>query len=111
MSSLQVLEAMVEGSTGLTELKRGMTKFPQTLVNVPLERKIDVCSLPEVQEAVVAIEGRLKDSGRVLLRPSGTEPVVRVMVEGRDDDVVESAARDLAEVVAHAARMSSDCAA
>ena len=80
---------MVCSAQPLNELKRGMTKYPQTLVNVRMEEKVDVLSLPEVARAVAAAEARLADSGRVLLRPSGTEPVVRVMVEGRDRAVVE----------------------
>ncbi|MCZ6666051.1 MAG: phosphoglucosamine mutase, partial [Gammaproteobacteria bacterium] len=66
----------------------------------------DVLSLPEVARAVAAAEARLADSGRVLLRPSGTEPVVRVMVEGRDRAVVDELANELAREVQKAARQA-----
>jgi len=105
ISALQVLEAMVSGGMGLHELKSGMRKFPQCLVNVRMEKKIDVGALPAVQSAVRAAETRLAGNGRVLLRPSGTEPVVRVMVEGQDGGLVQSLAEELArevEVAAHA---------
>jgi phosphoglucosamine mutase len=104
ISALQVLEAMVAGEQPLHELKRGMHKFPQTLVNVRMERKIDVLALPDVQRAVAQAEARLADSGRVLLRPSGTEPVIRVMVEGRDPAIVDELAGELAHKVELAAR-------
>ncbi len=104
ISALQVLEAMANGGIGLADLKRGMSKYPQTLVNVRMEQKTDVMTLPAVQQAVAATEQRLGDSGRVLLRASGTEPVIRVMVEGRDLELVEKLANDLAEVVAGAAQ-------
>lgn len=111
ISALQVLETMVCSAQPLNELKRGMTKYPQTLVNVRMEEKVDVLSLPEVARAVAAAEARLADSGRVLLRPSGTEPVVRVMVEGRDRAVVDELANELAREVQKAARQASAGAA
>ena len=111
ISALQVLETMVCSAQPLNELKRGMTKYPQTLVNVRMEEKIDVLSVPEVARAVAAAEARLADSGRVLLRPSGTEPVVRVMVEGCDRAVVDELANELAREVQKAARQASAGAA
>ena len=106
ISALQVLEAMIGGEQSLHDLKSGMQKCPQTLVNVRMERKIDVMSLPDVQRAVAQAEARLANSGRVLLRPSGTEPVIRVMVEGRDPALVEEMANDIAHKVESAARVA-----
>ncbi len=111
ISALQVLEAMICGSQPLANLKRGMNKFPQTLVNVRMQSKLDVMSLPSVQQALAAAEDSLGDSGRILLRPSGTEPLIRVMVEGRDRATVDAMANDLAAVVENAARDAADAAA
>ena len=102
---------MVCSAQPLNELTRGMTKYPQTLVNVRMEEKVDVLSLPKVVRAVAEAEARLADSGRVLLRPSGTEPVVRDMVEGRDRAIVEELANELACEVQKAARQASAGAA
>jgi len=66
-----------------------MTRYPQVLVNVPLSHREALNDNPDVQKAVADAEAELGDSGRVLLRPSGTEPVVRVMVEGRVANDVE----------------------
>ena len=103
ISALQVLEAMVCSGRNLNEIKRGMSKYPQTLINVRMEEKIDVLDLPDVQRAVTDVEARLANNGRILLRPSGTEPVVRVMVEGRDSSMVEELANELAREVKKAA--------
>ena len=104
ISALQVLDAMVCCAQTLHELKRDMTKYPQTLVNVRVGEKIDVTALDAVQNAVARVEQRLADSGRVLLRPSGTEQVIRVMVEGRERELVDDLANDLAAEVEQAAR-------
>nr|MDQ2695843.1 phosphoglucosamine mutase [Pseudomonadota bacterium] len=102
VSALQVLTAMVQSGKNLHQLKSGMTKFPQYMINVPVERKIDLRDCPSVQEAVRDVESQLGDKGRVLLRASGTEPVVRVMVEGMDAAQVNLLAQDLAAVVGQA---------
>ena len=101
--ALQVLAIMKETGKPLSELAAGMTKYPQTMVNVRIERRVDPHSSDEVRAAVVSAEAELADSGRVVLRASGTEPVIRVMVEGVDHDQVVSIANRLAEVVAEAA--------
>ncbi len=106
ISALQVLEAMIGGEQTLYDLKSGMQKFPQTLINVRMEKKVDVMALPDVQRAVAQAEARLANSGRVLLRPSGTEPVIRVMVEGRDAALVEEIAGDIAHKVESASRVA-----
>lgn len=99
VAALQVLAAMVGSGRTLAELKAGMSKYPQVLLNVRLAQKIDLASCVGVQQAVAAAEAELADQGRVLLRASGTEPVIRVMVEGRDGLLVQRIAEELAEAV------------
>lgn len=99
VAALQVLKAMAENDLSLHALKLAMNKMPQTMINVRLTEKKDVVGLPEVQAAVADIEKRLGDRGRVLLRPSGTEPLVRVMVEGDDADWISGLAQELAQTV------------
>ncbi|MEK6748157.1 MAG: phosphoglucosamine mutase [Pseudomonadota bacterium] len=99
VSALQVCEAMVSMEKSLHDLKSGMRKFPQHMINVKISGKIDVVNHPEVLKAVRETEQRLNGKGRVLLRPSGTEPVVRVMVEGEQAEAVSALAHALADVV------------
>lgn len=99
ISALQVLIAMVQSQQKLAELKREMQKLPQKLINVPIAKPINLDEAQQVKKAVVQAEARLQDNGRVLLRPSGTEPLVRVMVEGRDEKLIVEVAEDLAETV------------
>lgn len=103
VSALQVVETMLATGLPLSELKRGMTKLPQHMVNVPVARGSDVLSSPYVLRAIQAVEAELAGEGRVLLRPSGTEPVVRVMVEGTSESTVTRLATELAAVVGEAA--------
>lgn len=98
ISALQVLAAMLHSEKNLHDLKAGMTKYPQVLINVSVSGVVDL-NRPPIQEAVRAVESQLGDHGRVLLRPSGTEPVVRVMVEGPDAGQVERHARELVGVL------------
>jgi len=70
------------------------------MINVPLSRKFDMQSIPAIQDAVLNVESELADRGRVLLRPSGTEPLIRVMVEGQDSLEVDKFANELASCVA-----------
>lgn len=99
VSALQVLAAMVEKGVSLHELKSGMTKYPQTTINVRTEQCFEFGESAEVSTAQKEIEARLDGRGRVLLRASGTEPVIRVMVEGQDAVEVEECASYLAGVV------------
>lgn len=105
ISALQVLEAMVQSGRPIVELKEAMTKFPQKLVNVRLQQRVDVTRTPAVQKAVAEVEAILAGQGRVLLRPSGTEPLIRVMVEGRDEAQVD----ELAQYIATAVRDALAC--
>ncbi len=102
VSALQVLTVMVQSGKSLNELKHGMRKYPQHMINVPVANGVDLDAAPAVQEAVKSVEQRLAGKGRVLLRPSGTEPVVRVMVEGEDEQQVIAEADELASKVAAA---------
>jgi phosphoglucosamine mutase len=100
VSALQVLTAVVLTGKPLRELRGAMQKFPQTMINVRLGQDPDVSASQSVRDAVSGVEDKLQGRGRVLLRPSGTEPVLRVMVEGEDADLVAQLARELADVVA-----------
>jgi phosphoglucosamine mutase len=100
VSALQVLAAMVKSGKSLYELKTGMKKYPQRMINVPVSGKVDLEKAAAIQEAVKSAEQRMAGRGRVLLRSSGTEPVVRVMVEGEDERQVHKEAEHLASVVA-----------
>ncbi|SDM46527.1 phosphoglucosamine mutase [Franzmannia pantelleriensis] len=99
VSALQVVAIMVREGVPLARLLSGLEKAPQALINVRLTAGTDakaVMATSELQEAVSAVEEALGDQGRVLLRPSGTEPLIRVMVEGRPHLDVEGLARRLA---------------
>jgi phosphoglucosamine mutase len=99
VSALQVLVALRDSGVGLHEWQKRMVKMPQTMINVRRSRDMDVMSHPDIITAVAATEKKLADRGRVLLRPSGTEPLVRVMVEAEDPAITQLLAQELAEVV------------
>jgi phosphoglucosamine mutase len=103
ISALQVLSIMKQTGRSLAELTAGMTRCPQVMVNVQVENRFDPDKNVAVQDAVRAIEAELKDNGRVVLRASGTEPVIRVMLEGRDEAMIRTHAERLAQVVRTAA--------
>jgi len=96
VAALQVLATMVASGSTLYQLKAGMSKFPQYMINVPITGQFNLKDR-KVQQAVLDVEQTLNKAGRVLLRPSGTEPVVRVMVEGQDATQVKKLASQLAE--------------
>ena len=102
VSALQILAAMVKSGKSLYDLKAGMKKYPQRMINVPVSKKVNLDNSAVVQEAVKSAEQRLAGKGRVLLRSSGTELLVRVMVEGEDAQQVSDEADQLAAVVAQA---------
>lgn len=99
ISALQIMEAMKMMDRPLNEVKSGMNKYPQQLLNIKLRSGIDLSRYPELDEVVRDAEGQLGNRGRVLLRPSGTEPLLRVMVEGEDENQVITLAQALVEKV------------
>lgn len=101
VSALQVLAELHSSGRSLVELCSGVSRCPQVLINVDLGKALapEVMAHAGVQKAVGAVEQRMGEQGRVLLRPSGTEPLIRVMVEGSDGDLVASNAEQIAEAV------------
>ena len=101
LSALHLLEVMVDTGKGLSELAQVMEVMPQALVNakVPNHKKEHFMEYPEVAQAIQALEQKFAGEGRVLIRPSGTEPMVRVMIEGKDQEEITQDARELAEVI------------
>lgn len=99
VSALQVLKACINEGKDLIAMSAGLEMFPQDLINVRMTTSIDVTTDETVQKEVAAVEKELGNKGRVLLRKSGTEPVVRVMVEGEDKDDVHNKAQRIADVI------------
>lgn len=99
IAALQVLYAMIDSGKPLNELKQIMSKYPQILINVPIKQKIDLGDAEVIQDAVKSVEKKLGKRGRVLLRASGTEPLIRVMVEGEDQDEIKRLAEEIADAV------------
>ena len=99
VAALQVILALTESQQPLDQLKQGMTKFPQTMINVRIATKVDISNNKAINQAVADAEQQLGDRGRVLLRASGTEPLIRVMVEGDDQQLVDLLVADIAKVV------------
>ncbi|MFL6140998.1 MAG: phosphoglucosamine mutase [Labedaea sp.] len=100
LTALRLMATVAETGRSLADLAGVMRRLPQVLVNVEVANKAAVAASAAVSEAVAAVESELGDTGRVLLRPSGTEHLVRVMVEAPTHDIAESAANRLAGVVA-----------
>ena len=103
VAALQVLAVMRRTGNALSELAQGMAKFPQRMLNVRTEKRLDPAESSKIQDAISQVEGELADSGRVVSRASGTERVIRVMVEGEDENQINHLAEKLAAVVAEAA--------
>jgi len=99
IASLQVLEALVSNGQTLAEACSDLEIYPQTMINVPLSTELDLDNSVSLKDAVKSAEAELRDAGRVLLRASGTEPLIRVMVEGQDSEQVENIATALAQAV------------
>jgi phosphoglucosamine mutase len=99
IAGLQVLLAMSETGKSLAEIKKVMTKLPQKMINIRIAKKVDINSSDEIDVLVKAAEQELANTGRVLLRASGTEPLVRVMVEGENFEQVERICKELAKNV------------
>lgn len=103
VAGLQVLAAMRESGETLRALLGKLVLFPQKLINVPISKGFAWRDCPAIREVQQSVEQRLAERGRVLLRPSGTEPLLRVMVEGRDSEEVMRAAEEIAAVVRESA--------
>jgi phosphoglucosamine mutase len=99
VSALQVMAELWTSGKSLNELKKGMAKYPQTLINVKLQQRCNLDELEPIRNAKLEAERELADRGRLLLRASGTEPLVRVMVEGEDSALVQAVATKLAGAV------------
>ncbi len=101
LSALHLLEVMVETGKPLSELAKVMEVLPQALVNakVPNHKKESYMEYTEIAEAIGELEKKFAGEGRVLIRPSGTEPLVRVMIEGKDQKVIEEEAKKLADLI------------
>ncbi len=103
VTALVVLGIVQSTGRSLAELAAGMRKFPQVLLAVKVAQRFDPMGVPAVASAVRRLEGQLGEEGRIVLRASGTEPVIRVMVEGGDEGVVREGAEELARLVREAA--------
>jgi len=101
VSALQVLHAMQTCNTALSELTKGLEKYPHVIVNVDTQKKSaqTILALSDIQVAIAETEKQLSPNGRVLVRASGTEPLIRVMVEGENTQLVQNAADDLAKKI------------
>ena len=99
VSALQILQACVRSGKSMAQLLDGVQLFPQTLINVRLAPGMDWKSNGAMRQAIEQVEAELADHGRVLIRASGTEPVVRVMVEARDPVAAEASAQRIAQTL------------
>jgi len=99
VAALQVLAVMRQTGRPLAELAAGMAKLPQVMINVKVARRFDPMSVPSVQASVRRVEGRLGKHGRVVLRASGTEPVIRVMIEAEEEPLARETANEIAAAV------------
>jgi phosphoglucosamine mutase len=101
VSALQVLEVMVRSGKSLRELRQGLKKFPQIMINVPVSAsgREQFAQSEVINRAVLEVEAELDGKGRVILRPSGTEPLIRVTLEGAEFGLVDRLARQLADTV------------
>jgi phosphoglucosamine mutase len=99
VTALSVMETMAAQRRELAELSEALTTYPQVLLNVPVGRKPDLEEVPEIAEAVARVEARLAGNGRLLVRYSGTEPLLRIMLEGPDEGEIRALAEEIAEQV------------
>ena len=104
IAALQVLAAVRASGKSLEALASGFNPLPQVLVNVRITKSFDLSAHPTIAEACRRVESELKGKGRLLLRPSGTEPVIRVMVEGDDTIAIDALADEVADAIRRAAK-------
>ncbi len=98
-TALHVLRAMITTGQDLATLASGLTAYPQVLVNVRVKTRTDLTTVPPVAQAMREVEARLDGQGRLLVRYSGTEPLLRIMLEGRDQDEIRAWADEIAAAV------------
>lgn len=99
LTSLKLMEAMIEEKTDIASLRRDLKIYPQKLVNVKVKDKEETLENKDLQAKIEEVEERLQDSGRVLVRKSGTEPLIRVMVEAETDEIAESSVNEIVEKI------------
>jgi phosphoglucosamine mutase len=104
LAALQLLSVMIKKGKPLSELAKIMATYPQVLENVRMSTKIQPALIQGFPEALAEAENQLGSSGRILVRPSGTEPVIRIMIEGEDEKKISSIALELSDVIRHADR-------
>jgi phosphoglucosamine mutase len=98
-TALNVLHTMAASGRSLADLADDLVSYPQVLLNVRVREKVDLKSVPAVAQAIARVEARVSDHGRLLVRYSGTEPLLRVMLEGRDEDEIRAWAQEIVDVV------------
>jgi phosphoglucosamine mutase len=99
VTALSVINVMAESGRELADLAAELVTYPQVLVNVRVRDRRDLTTVPELSAAVARLEARLAEQGRLLVRYSGTEPLLRIMIEGRDQDQIDAWAHELADLV------------
>jgi phosphoglucosamine mutase len=99
LTALRLLAVMLRENKTLAELAGFMQTYPQTLVNIKVKEKKDLKGLPQARRAMAEAEKRLGPRGRLLVRYSGTEPKLRIMAEGEDQDLIEQVVQDLAQTL------------
>jgi phosphoglucosamine mutase len=99
LSALKLIEAMQNGNQHLSELKKVMSVYPQVLINVDVQTKPDIHSVPEIAAAIKSVESTLGERGRVLVRYSGTQPLCRVMVEGPNETETRQLGEQIADII------------
>ena len=101
LTALQILTVMLKNEKPLSELSQVMQIFPQILISVPVTKQKDIAQIPVISQQIQKAENKLKGKGRVVVRPSGTESKIRVMVEGEDEGEIKLIAEELADVIKH----------
>ena len=102
VTGIQLVSVLKHSGKRMSELASAMQVYPQVLINASVKNELkneeNYMKFPEIKQAIEALENEFKDTGRVLIRPSGTEPLVRVMIEGKDENLIEKRARELANL-------------
>ena len=101
LTSLMLIQILLEKNIKTSELCNAITKYPQTLINIKVENSKKALYLEnkDIQEKIQSIEKEFKNNGRVIIRPSGTEPLIRVMIEGQDEQIISQRAKELANLI------------